>query len=108
MGDGSTRGDDPLSQRLSDQNNPIEEQDTPPRRAAPGEGVRSQMAQYGADHAEYSVFDGKGNEEVVVVGDNKRGKPSQATGASSEEAQSKLPEQDELLSPAFDTPPESR
>lgn len=106
--DGSTIGDDPLSQRLGDQNNPIEEQDTEVRRAGPGEGVRSQLAQDGADHAEFSIFDGKGNEEVVVVGDNKEGKPVQATGASSAEAASKVEDQDIALSPAFDTPPESR
>jgi hypothetical protein len=103
--DGSTIGDDPLSQRLGDQNNPIEESDTPIHRAGPGEGVRAPLAQEGADHAEYSIFDGKGNEQVVVVADNKHGKPVQATGDSSEEAASKVEDQEIQLSPAFDTPP---
>jgi hypothetical protein len=108
MSEGSTRGDDPLSQRLGDQNNPIEEQDTPVHRAGPGEGVRAPLTGEGADHAEFSIFDGKGNEQVVVVGDNKEGKPVQATGDSAAEAQSKVADQDELLSPAFDTPPHSK
>ena len=108
MGDGTTRGDDPLSQRLADQNNPIEEQDTEVHRAAPGEGVRAPLAQEGADHAEYSIFDGKGNEQVVVVGDNKHGKPVQATGDTSEEAMSQVEDQEIQLSPAFDTPPHNK
>jgi hypothetical protein len=108
MGDGSTIGEDDLSQRLGDQNNPIEEQDTEVHRAPPGEGVRSQLAQDGADHAEYSIFDGKGNEQVVVVGDNKHGKPVQATGDTSEEAMSKVEDQDIGVSPAFDTPPHNK
>ena len=108
MGDGTTRGDDPLSQRLADQNDPIEEQDTPVHRAPPGEGVRAPMAQYGADHSEFSIFDGKGNEQVVVVADNERGNPVQATGDTSEEAEAKVAKQDMKTSPAFDTPPHSK
>ncbi len=108
MGDGTTRGDDPVSQRLSDQNNPIEEQDTPVHRAPPGDGVRAPMAQYGADHAEFSTFDGKGNEQVVAVGDNEKGYQVQATGETSEEAQAKVAKQDTKVSPAFDTPPHSK
>ena len=104
----STVGDDPLSQRLGDQNNPIEEQDTEVHRAPPGEGVRAPLAQDGADHAEFSIFDGKGNEQVVVVGDYKEGKPVQATGDTAAEAASKVEDQDIALSPAFDTPPHSK
>lgn len=101
MGDGSTIGDDELSQRLGDQNNPIEESDTELHRAGPGEGVRAPMAQYGADHAEFSIFDGKGNEQVVVVGDNEEGIPVQATGDSSEEAAKKVADQDTHITGAF-------
>jgi hypothetical protein len=55
-------------------------------RAGPGEGVRAPLVSEGADHAEFSVFDGKGNESVVVVGADSKGRTSQGTGASSEEA----------------------
>lgn len=55
-------------------------------RAGPGQGVRAPLTTEGADHPEFSVFDGKGNESVVVVGTDAKGRTSQGTGATSEEA----------------------
>ncbi len=55
-------------------------------RADSDEGIRASLASEGADHAEMSVFDGAGNESVVVVTDDDEGQVSQGTGGSSEEA----------------------
>ena len=55
-------------------------------RAGAGEGVRAPFASDGADHSEFSIFDGAGNEQVVVVTNNKDGKPVQSTGDSSASA----------------------
>jgi hypothetical protein len=108
MGDGTTIGDDELSQRLGDRNNPIEESDTDIHRAGPGEGVRAPLTTEGADHAEYSIFDGKGNEQVVVVGDNKEGFPVQGTGDSSEEAAEKVADLDTKITGAFTPNPHDK
>lgn len=104
----STRGDDELSQRLSDQSASIEESDTPIHRAGEGEGVRAPLAQDGADHAEFSVFDGKGNEQVVVVTDGADGGPVQATGASSEEAMGTIDKLKTKLGDAFGAAPHKK
>jgi len=73
-------------------------------RAGEGEGVRAPLAQDGADHSEFSVFDGAGNESVVVVGTNDEGKVSQSTGKSSEEAQGLLGKMKERLGEGFGPP----
>ncbi|MDQ6839099.1 MAG: hypothetical protein M3137_12415 [Actinomycetota bacterium] len=64
----------------------MEENLQDPQRGEAGEGIRAPRTTDGADHAEFSVFDGKGNESIVVVADDEEGKPSQGTGATSEEA----------------------
>jgi len=73
-------------------------------RAGEGEGVRAPLAQDGADHSEFSVFDGQGRESVVVVGTNDEGKMTQATGESSEEAQGLLGKMKERLGEGFGPP----
>ncbi len=70
-------------------------------RAAEGEGVRAPLASDGADHSEFSVFDGAGNESVVVVDTNEEGKLVQSTGASSEEATKGINKLKERLGDAF-------
>lgn len=70
----------------SDQSATIGESDHPQHRAGPGEGNRAPLAEKGADHAEMSVFDGKGNEEVVVTTNDEEGKMAQGTGPSAGEA----------------------
>lgn len=49
-------------------------------RAGPGEGVRAPLSRDSGGPPQISVFDGKGNEEVVVVDENEEGKLSQGTG----------------------------
>ena len=105
MGDGTTIGDDELSQRLGDQSHITGDPDHEVKRAGEGEGVRAPLAAEGADHAEFSIFDGKGNEQVVVVTENEEGKRVQATGDSSAEAAEKAGDQEVLTSPAFETNP---
>lgn len=71
----------------------IGETDHEQHRAPPGEGVRAPLTSEGADHPEFSIFDGKGNESVVVVGSNEEGRPSEGTGpdAAAAMADSKRP-----------------
>lgn len=71
---------------FSDQGATIGDSDHPQHRAGPGEGIRAPLAQEGADHAEMSVFDGAGNEQVVVVADDEEGRLGEGTGDSSAEA----------------------
>lgn len=52
----------------------------PQHRAAPGEGVRAPLAQDTGDDAQFSVFDGKGNEKVVVATQGPDGHLTQGTG----------------------------
>lgn len=78
--------------------------DSDRHRAGPGEGVRAPLVSDGADHAEFSVFDGKGNESVVVVGANSEGRTSQGTGASSEEAAADASRADNKLGEGFGPP----
>jgi hypothetical protein len=61
----------------------IGETDHPQHRAAPGEGIRAPLASDGADHAEFSIFDGKGNESVVVVTEDDEGRRAEGTGDGS-------------------------
>jgi hypothetical protein len=56
-------------------------------RAGPGEGVRAPLAQESGGKAQYSSFDGKGNERVVVLGENEKGQPAQGVGPDAASAQ---------------------
>lgn len=86
-----------------DDHQPVVENDDQPdrHRAGPGEGVRAPSVSEGADHAEMSVFDGAGNESVVVVADDEEGKVSEGTGASSAEAMADAKEPDHRLGEGF-------
>lgn len=90
--------------REGDQNAVIGDSDHEQHRAGPGEGVRAPLVSEGADHAEFSVFDGKGNESVVVVGANAKGQKSQGTGASAEEAAADARRGDNKLGEGFGFP----
>jgi hypothetical protein len=76
-------------------------------RSGPGEG---QDAPFAADagHAEFAVFDGKGNESVVVVTENEQGKVVESAGESSAEAMKKAGKQEERIAPVFNTPPHDK
>ena len=55
-------------------------------RAGPGEGIRAGFAQDTGGQAQTSVFDGKGNESVVMFGENAEGRPAQGTGPDADTA----------------------
>ena len=74
---------------MSDQGNRQEgragDTDHPQHRAGPGEGVRAPFAEE-TGVSEISVFDGKGNEQVVRTQGDASGQRAQGTGRSSAEA----------------------
>jgi len=55
-------------------------------RAGPNEGVRAPLSRDSGGPSQISVFDGKGNESVVVVDENEEGELSQGTGPNAAEA----------------------
>ena len=73
----------------------------PRHRAAPGEGVRAPFIKDGADHAEFSIFDGKGNESVVVVADGADGRVVEGTGPDSAAAMADAKRSGETLGKDF-------
>lgn len=75
------------------------------RRAPEGEGNRAEFAAHGADKAQFSIFDGAGNENVVVVGDNEEGRPVAATGETADEAQKSVKKMDTMIGEDY-YPPE--
>ncbi|MFN2608748.1 MAG: hypothetical protein ABR511_12805 [Acidimicrobiales bacterium] len=87
--------------KFRDPNLVVGQSDTDTHRAPEGEGVRAPLAQHGADHPEFSVFDGAGNETVVAVTTNDDGKVVQSTGATSAEAMKAAGKQDERLGKGF-------
>ncbi len=60
--------------------------DHPMHKAPAGQGVEAPLSQETGGPAEMSTFDGRGNESVVVVGENEAGLRSQGTGGTREEA----------------------
>ncbi len=83
-------------QRFPDEGNKIGQTDHEQHRSPPGEGQDAPLAQHGADHAEYSVFDGSGNESVVAVGANEDGVLSEGTGPTSADAMNDAKRADKL------------
>jgi hypothetical protein len=73
-------------------------------RAPEGEGARAPLAAEGADHPEFSVFDGEGNEQVVVVTENQEGKITEGTGDTSADAMKAAGKQEDRLGPGFGPP----
>jgi hypothetical protein len=60
--------------------------DEPQHRAPDGDGVRAGFADQTGGPPQMSVFDGKGNESVVVVGENEKGDPAKGTGPTTADA----------------------
>ena len=86
---------------MSDQSFPTEEDKTGQtdhvqHRVPEGEGSDAPMAQYGTDHAEYSVFDGAGNESVAVVTEGPDGKIAEGTGPNAAQAMKDAGKADKL------------
>ncbi len=60
--------------------------DHPVRRAPDDSGYNAPMVDEGGDHAQFSIYDGSGNENVVVVADDPKGRSSAGTGHDAAEA----------------------
>lgn len=90
---------------FSDPQAVVGEGDDEQHRAAPGEGVRAPSVSEGADHPEMSIFDGAGNESVVAITTDDKGRVSEGTGETSEEALTDA--QDHRLGAAFHTGPDT-
>lgn len=70
-------------------------------RAGAGEGVRAPFAQEEGGDPQISVFDGKGNESVVVASTNKDGRSAQGSGDNVAEAEAEAYEGEEHPGSAF-------
>lgn len=68
--------------------------DADKHRAGPGEGIRAPFAQDTGGQAQTSIFDGKGNESVVVFGQNADGQPAQGTGPDVASAETEMADGD--------------
>jgi len=73
----------------------------PQHRAPAGEGLRAPFAEDSGGLPQTSVFDGKGNESVVVVTQTEDGRPSQGTGPDLASAQAEAEEGKEEPGSAF-------
>lgn len=65
--------------------------------APEGEGVASVVP------AQMLIYDGAGNETVVVLGENEEGRRAQGTGATAAEAKADAEEGDSILGKGFGT-----
>lgn len=81
----------------------VEDTDHPVNRAAENEGSGAPGPEE-LGHAEHSIFDGKGNEAVVVTTDDSQGERVQATGASRADALSNVDDTDAKLGEDFGPP----
>lgn len=70
-------------------------------RAGPNEGVRAPLSTESGEEPQISIFDGKGNETVVVATDNEDGKPAQGTGPTAEAARAQAKESSDTIGPDF-------
>ncbi len=77
--------------------------DHPQHRSPPGEGQEAPLTSEGGPGTT-SVFDGKGNETVVVVADDEEGRMSEGTGATGEEALEDARKPGDLLGEGFQPP----
>lgn len=101
------RTEEPDRTTASNDREPVTGQDDHPQnRANPGEGGRAPSVEdSGSDLPEYSIFDGKGNESVVVVGANDDGATSQGTGEDREAAIENMKDTKDTLGPDFSPGP---
>ncbi len=80
---------DQTDPKFSDPNRVIGTGAEDAHRAPEGEGNRAPLAQESGGEPQFSVFDGQGNEQVVVVTTGPDGKPVMPTGDTAAEARSK-------------------
>ena len=76
----------------------------PKHRAGPGEGIRAGFAQETGGVPQMSVFDGKGNESVVVMAQDEDGDAAQGTGPGVEAARDEAVDGDADPGSAFGHP----
>ena len=79
--------------------------DTPVNRAPEGEGSRAPLAEEKGTPLQQSIYDGAGNEIVVVTTTNEEGVRKQGTGADAEEALKDAKETKEPIGEGFNPPP---
>ena len=60
--------------------------DHPQHRTPPGEASETPLSEKEGGPAEYSLYDGRGNEMTAVVGEDDEGRPREGTGPDREEA----------------------
>jgi len=80
---------DQTDPKFSDPNLVVGTGEEDANRAPEGDGNRAEFAQYGAEDAQFSIFDGHGNEQVVVVTGDSEGKPVMPTGDTAADARAK-------------------
>ena len=80
---------------MSDETNPKEFPGDDTYVAPDGEGVASD------DPAQMSIYDGAGNETVVVLSENEEGRRAQGTGATAAEAREDAESGDSMLGKDF-------
>ena len=74
------------------------------QRAPAGQGSRAPLAAEGGDVAQFSVFDGKGNEQVAALADNEEGRQSLGVGETTEDALKDARNPDELIGEGIEPP----
>lgn len=80
--------------------------DHPQDRSPPGQGQDAPLAQgSGGGEIEHSIFDGHGEEVVVVETTNEEGVVAQGTGATAEEARADAKDPGDLLGEGYMTDP---
>ncbi len=67
-------------QRPQGEGNRAGDSDHPQHRTPSGEGSETPLSEKEGGPAEYSMYDGKGNEMTVVVGEDEEGMPREGTG----------------------------
>ena len=85
----------------TDRQRVVGDTDHPQHRAPEGEGVRAPLAEDGADNAQISIFDGAGNESVVVLADDDKGMPREGTGPDAESALADARDPKSVIGDAF-------
>jgi hypothetical protein len=71
------------------------------KRAPEGEGSRAPLTSEGGENPQFSIFDGSGNEQVVVVTEDEQGKPIEPTGDTADEALKSVKKMDTGIGPGF-------
>lgn len=73
-------------QSMQPEENRAGSSDHPQHRTPAGEGSDSGLAQHESGPAEFSIYDGAGNEMAAVLTEDETGFPREGTGADHEEA----------------------